>query len=206
MRMRKFAPRPATIISFVALVVALGGSAYAASKIDTNDIANNAVTAKQVENGSLKGKDFKDGGLKGKHLKDGKIGLAKLSDEAIDALTPRWLLVNENGEIEEQSGGFTVIDAYTTNDNVYIDAGSSLVDKGLTATVALQNKLEIDAAPGADPSFDGQISVARCQTAAVECAPEGAKNENAFVVSPRQDDGTVTGPNNRERFYVQITP
>jgi hypothetical protein len=206
MRMRKFTPRPATIISFVALLVALGGSAYAASKIDTNDIANNAVTAKQVQNNSLKGKDFKDGGLKGRDVKDGKLEVEDLSDDAVAALTPRWLLVNEAGEIEEQSGGFTIIDAYATNDNVYIDAGSSLEGKGLTATIALQNKLEIDAVPGADPSFDGQVSVARCQTAAVECAPEGAKNVNSFVVSPRRDDGTATGPNNRERFYVQITP
>ena len=99
-----------------------------------------------------------------------------------------------------------MIDGYQTNDNVYIDSGSSMVGHGITATVALQNKLDINNDGSPDPSFDGQVSVGRCQTTTVECAPAGAKNENAFVVSPRKDDGTATGPASRERVYVEITP
>ena len=197
---------PGTVIATIALVVAIGGTSYAATKIDTADIANNAITARQVENGSLKGKDFKEGGLKGSDIADGKITLADLNDSAIAALKPRWLLLDETGQIEEQSGGFTILDAYTTNNNVYIDAGSTLEGHGLTATIALQNKLDLDGDATADPSFNGQVSVARCQTAAVECAPANSKVPNAFVVSPRQDDGTATGPASRERVYVEITP
>ncbi len=206
MKVKRMIPRPAMIVAMLALVVALGGSAYAASKIDTGDIKNNAITARQVENGTLKGKDFKTGGLTTGDVRDGKLQLKDLSDSAIAQLRPRWLLLNEQGQIEEQSGGFTVIDGYQTNDNVYVDSGSSMVGHGITATVALQNKLELDGTPGSDPSFDGQVSVGRCQTTTVECAPPGAKNENAFVVSPRKDDGTATGPANRERVYVEITP
>lgn len=197
---------PATVIATISLVVAIGGTSYAATKIDTADIANNAITARQVENGSLKGKDFKEGGLKGTDIADGKITLADLNDAAVAALKPRWLLLNEAGAIEEQSGGFTVLDAYTTNDNVYIDAGTTLEGHGLSATVALQNKLDLGGNAGADPSFNGQVSIARCQTASVECAPANSKVPNAFVVSPRQDDGTATGPASRERVYVEITP
>ena len=206
--MRKFNPRftPATVIATIALVAAVGGTSYAATKIDTPDIANDAITARQVENNSLKGRDFKEGGLKGTDIADGKIGLQDLSDDAVAALKPRWLLLNEQGQIEEQSGGFTVLDAYATNNNVYIDAGSTLEGHGLTATVALQNKLDLDGTAGADPSFNGQVSIARCQTASVECAPANSKVPNAFVVSPRQDDGSATGPASRERVYVEITP
>ncbi|MDQ3102271.1 MAG: hypothetical protein M3Q53_00300 [Actinomycetota bacterium] len=206
MKARNLRITPATVIATIALVAAVGGTSYAASKIDTEDIANNAITARQVENDSLKGKDFKAGGLKGSDLADGKIGLKKLSDDAVAALQPRWLLLDEAGQIEEQSGGFTVLDAYVTNNNVYIDAGETLEGHGLTATIAIQNKLNLDAMAGADPSFNGQVSIARCQTAAVECAPANSKVANAFVVSPRQDDGTATGPGSRERVYVQITP
>ena len=197
---------PGTVIATISLVVAIGGTSYAATKVDTADIANNAITARQVENGSLKGKDFKEGGLKGSDIADGKITLADLNDSAIASLKPRWLLLDEAGQIEEQSGGFTVLDAYTTNNNVYIDAGSTLEGHGLTATIALQNKLDLGGTPAPDPSFNGQVSVARCQTAAVECAPANSKVPNAFVVSPRQDDGTATTPTSRERVYVQITP
>lgn len=206
MSFRQLLPRPAMIVAVVALIAALGGTAFAAAKIGTNDIENDAVTTRQILNDTLRGKDFKQGGLKSSDFGDGVIKRRDLSDAAIAALSPRWLLLDEQGQIEEQSGGFTVIDAYATNDNVYIDSGSSVVGHGITATVALQNKLDKNADGTSDPSFDGQVSVARCQTAAVECAPPGAKNENAFVVSPRKDDGTPTGPNNRERVYVEITP
>ena len=205
--MRKFIPKftPATVIATIALVAAVGGTSYAATKVDTADIANNAITARQVENGTLRGKDFKTGGLTTGDVRDGKLELKDLSDNAIAGLKTRWLLLNESGQIEEQSGGFTVIDGYQTNNNVYIDSGSSMVGHGLSATVALQNKLDIDNDGTPDPSFNGQVSVGRCQTTTVECAPAGAKTENAFVVSPRQDDGTVTNAATRERVYVEVT-
>lgn len=116
-------------------------------------------------------------------------------------LKTRWVLINEKGEIEEQSGGFKVVDAYATDDNVYIDAGSSLEGHALTATISPANK-------GATPTFGGEIAAARCQTAALDCAPAAAKSVNAFVVSPRNSDGkapagTATDP--RKRFYVTIS-
>ena len=95
-----------------------------------------------------------------------------------------------------------------TNQNVYIDSGASLVGHGLSATIAIQNKIDTNGEGAADPNFAGEVSVARCQTAAVECAPSGAKNVNAFVVSPRKSDGTVTEGtplNPRKRVYVEIT-
>lgn len=111
----------------------------------------------------------------------------------------RWLLVNEKGEIEAQSGGFKILDAYATNQNVYIDAGEPLADNGLTATIAIRNV--------EGSSANGEIATSRCQVdGVVNCQPESAKNTNAFVVSPRNSDGTVTAADSRKRFYVTITP
>jgi hypothetical protein len=124
------------------------------------------------------------------------------------ALKTRWVLVNEAGQIEEQSGGFTILDAYQTNQNVYVDSGASLAGKGLTATVAIQNKIDTSGDGTADANFGGEISVARCQTAAVECAPANAKTVNALVFSPRNSDGTATAGtagNPRKRVYIQIS-
>ena len=120
-------------------------------------------------------------------------------------LRTRWLLINEAGQIEEQSGGFAILDAYTTNANVYIDAGSPLTGKGLNASVALQNKIDQTADGTADPNFTGLVSVARCQTVAVECAPANAKNTSAFVIAPRNVDGSATTGTTRKRVYVTIT-
>jgi hypothetical protein len=204
MSLKNLLPKPAMVVAFVALIAAVGGSAYAAAKIDTEDIANNAVTARQVENDSLKGKDLKDDKLTGKQINEDKLEGVKV----------RWLLLNEQGQIEDQSGGFTVIDAYDTNANAYIDAGESLVGKGLTATIAVQNQIDVN---GGDPGVGntaGEVSVSRCQIPnVVECAPQGAKNENALVVSARESDGSAAatvspgdGPGtSTKRVYVTIT-
>jgi hypothetical protein len=63
--------RYANVTATMALVVALGGSAYAANTIRSSDIkngqvkqvdlANNAVTSAKVRNGALLSKDFKSG-------------------------------------------------------------------------------------------------------------------------------------------------
>jgi hypothetical protein len=61
--------RHATAIAFLALFVALGGGAYAASKLPKNSVGTaqlkkNAVTSAKVKNGSLKAADFAKGQLK----------------------------------------------------------------------------------------------------------------------------------------------
>lgn len=127
------------------------------------------------------------------------------TDKAVAAKS-RWALVNEKGEIEEQSGGFKVIDCYTTNDNCYLDTGATVTGRGVSATIAAQNQVDVDGTAGADPNFGGEISASRCQIAnVVECAPAGAKNANALVVSPRKSDGSATAAGARKRFYVEIT-
>ncbi len=97
MSFKRMLPRPAMIVAVVALIAALGGSAYAATKIGTDDIQNNAITARQVENGTLKGKDFKEGGLTSSDVRDGKLKLEDLSDATVKSLKPRWLLLERAG-------------------------------------------------------------------------------------------------------------
>jgi len=114
-----------------------------------------------------------------------------------DAAKTRFALVNGQGQIVEQSGGFTVA-SFNANDNVYLNAGSSLVNKGLQATISLQNQ--------GDLVNNGEIVVARCNTPAVTCAPAGTNNDNTLVVRASNSDGTVTTPATRKRFYVTVTP
>ena len=141
-----------------------------------------------------------------------RVDGAHLADIQTDAQTrangakTRWALIDEKGVIVEQSGGFKILDAYATNANVYIDSGEELADNGLGATISLQNLVDVDGAAGADPNFGGEVSVSRCQIPnVVECAPASAKNTKAFVVSPRNSDGTATTATTRKRVYVTIT-
>jgi len=166
------------------------------AKIDGKDIVKNSVTGKQVDEKTLKGVP------KAKLAKDAK----KLKGEKASAYKSRWLLIGGNGQIIEQSGGFTILDAYQTNQNVYIDAGESVEGHGLSATIAIVNKGDQYSPTGVtDTNFQGEVSVGRCQTAIIECAPANSKNANAFVVSPRNSDGSATGPNTRKAVYVELT-
>ena len=213
-------PSPSMAVALMALFVALGGTSYAVatgsidgreirnSTVRTQDLRNNDVRGKDVRSSTLGTTDIKDSSLLARDFRAGQLpaGPQGPKGDKGDALPTRWALVNEAGQIEEQSGGFTVLDAYVTNQNVYIDTGSPVSGHGLSATIAIQNKIDVDGADGdAEPNFAGEISVARCQTAAVECAPPAAKTTNAIVVSPRGSDGAATAALGRKRFYVQIT-
>ena len=56
-------PNASTLLSLVALFLALGGTTYAAAKIGGKDVRNNSLTGADVRNGSLTAKDFKAGAL-----------------------------------------------------------------------------------------------------------------------------------------------
>jgi hypothetical protein len=176
------------VIASIALFVALGGSSYAAIKI----------TGKDVRNGSLTGTDIKDRSLSSKDLKKGAVPAT------------RWFLLNEAGDIEDQSGGFTVVSKPNVNGqppanpNIYVDAGSSLVGTGLGATIAIQNKLDRDGNAMPDPAFNGQASVARCNTATVMCVPTGTNVDNVLVVRALADNATATSQT--RRVYVTVMP
>ena len=117
----------------------------------------------------------------------------------------RWFLLGGNGQILKQSGGFKIVDAYQTNNNAYIDTGASLDDHGITATLGIQNADNSTVRPAAQQQFGGEVSVAQCQTAETQCAPDGAKNGNALVVSPRNSDGSATADTNRKPVFVVVT-
>jgi len=131
---------------------------------------------------------------------------AKAAADGSNAAKTRWFLLDEKGAIVEQSGGFKVIDAYVTNQNAYIDSGEELADNGLGATISLQNLVDVDGAAGAEPNFQGEVSVSRCQIPnVVECVPAGSKNTKALVVSPRDSAGDATTATTRKRVYVTVT-
>ena len=220
--MRK--PSPSLIVSSVALLVALGGTGYAAGMIGSADIKDNTIKSKDVKDGGLKAVDFKAGQLPaGEQGPQGPAGAG------------RWLLVDRTGAIVAQSGGFSIRSAYDIVNNsgaavpagalgnVYIDANEPLDDNGIVVSIALQNQLDQNndtvlngRAPGPDanPEFSGEITATMCGIASVVgCAPTGANTVNTFVVSPRMSDGSLTqtgtgtaaDPNTHKRFYVIIT-
>lgn len=82
-RIRRAKPSPALVVSLVALFVALGSGAFAASKIGSEDIKAGAVKSKQIADDGVKSKDLRDGkAVKSRDVKD-----QTLTGEDIDEQT-----------------------------------------------------------------------------------------------------------------------
>jgi hypothetical protein len=69
---------PATIIAVIALLVALSGAGYAATKIGTAQLKNNAVTTAKIKNAAVNTPK----------LKNNAVSSAKLAGGAVRAADP----------------------------------------------------------------------------------------------------------------------
>ena len=72
----------ANVMATVAVFIALGGSSYAALRIDSGDIANNSVRGVDVRNRTLSDRDVKRNGLTGRSIRESRIGRVPHAREA----------------------------------------------------------------------------------------------------------------------------
>src|SRR5947208_14734975 len=107
--LKRFRPSPAMVIACLALLLALGGTGYAAIKLPRN-----SVTTVQVKDFSLLARDFKRGqvpagpvGPTGPAGPTGPQGPAGPAGPAGGAAL-KWALVRPDGGIVAQSGGITL--------------------------------------------------------------------------------------------------
>ena len=223
----------ANVMATMAVFIALGGTSYAAvmitgadvrdgsltgrdvrdSSLGASDVINNSLGTGEIRDGSLNGRDVRDsslgssdvidGSLLARDFRPGQLQPGPKGDQGPAGAASRFFLLDENGNIVEQSGGFTVVSKPGTtgqaanNPNVYISAGTSLMNKGLSATIA-------------GPALDGDAAVARCASStavtstAVSCVPTNTNNDNTLVVRALADNNTVGS--GARRVYVHVTP
>jgi hypothetical protein len=128
--------RPVHLLAFAALLLAVGGTAYAGAKIGSKDVRNE----------SLKGVDIKNASLGGNELARGAVGARELDDDADESIGVTVLqtaggeidTLNEDGvtDVSQQGAGnyeVTIADGY-----VGCNYGFTLLgDAAGTAPVAL---------------------------------------------------------------------
>lgn len=78
-------PSPSLVISILALFVALGGSAYAASKIGTKNIKNNAITAAKIKKNAITTAKIKNGAVTGQKVDEASLGPVPNATNAVNA-------------------------------------------------------------------------------------------------------------------------
>src|SRR5215218_4390096 len=94
-RIRRFVPSPAMVVAVAALVMSLGGSAYALV-ITGKSIKDGSVTNKDIRNHSLTGNDMRRGSVGGGAIKESSLGPVPAAFVAAGA--SRFAVVNANGQ------------------------------------------------------------------------------------------------------------
>jgi hypothetical protein len=100
-RVRRFLPSPAMVVALTALVMAMGGSAYALV-ITSGSIKNNTVRSADVRNGGLIGKDVRGDGLGGRSIKESTLGPVPLSFSSYGSA--RFAVVTADGLLARGRG------------------------------------------------------------------------------------------------------
>jgi hypothetical protein len=96
MRIRNHMTYANVMATIAVFGVVAGGGAYAASKIDTPDIANKAITAKKLDSEAVKTSKLRSGAVTSDKLADGAVETRNLSQSATLAMA--GVLVS-NGEV-----------------------------------------------------------------------------------------------------------
>jgi hypothetical protein len=143
---RRLLPSPAMVVAVTALVMSLGGSAYALV-ITGKQIRNGSITAKDVRNRSLTGTDIRRDRLGGGAIKESSLGAVPAS--VVTGGAGRYAVVNGGGQLAR---GRDVSSVARTGDGRYqVIFGGDVRNCVYSATVG-------DASAAAPPQ-NSQISV-----------------------------------------------
>src|SRR6266576_4783010 len=192
MNLRRLRPSPAMVIACFALLIALGGTGYAAVQA----LPRNSVTTVQVKDFSLLARDFKRGqlprGAQGLPGPAGGVGPAGPQGPAGPAGTAnmKWALVRPNGSVAAQSGGISV-GAHPSAGNYLVNLGSAATGKAVVATGAYNN----DAS-----DHRGETTAGPCGTGEDRTCPTGFNTTNYVFVQTRSNAGTPAD----HSFYLVV--
>ncbi len=212
MRIRPFRfrrPSPAMIVALVALVVALGGSAYAVTRISGTAIKPRSIPADRIRRNALTGTEINKARLgrvnEAKNATNSKFALrASAADSAANALNAgsarsadtlggsppsafqgriRWALIDAAGNVLDQSGGIATPALHSSTTYV-IDFGVDLSRKALLVTPNGPSPVTVSAAP-CGGSLPGAVS----------CSPAAVNDNNHARVTV----GAASAP-----FYIAV--
>jgi hypothetical protein len=93
---RRLLPSPAMVVAVVALIMSLGGSAYALV-VTGKQIRNNTVTGKDIRNRSLTGREFRRDKLGGRSIRESSLG--PVGTALVAHGGARYAVVNGSGQL-----------------------------------------------------------------------------------------------------------
>ena len=170
-------PSPALIIAVLALFLALGGVAYAAATIGSNEIIDGSIRNRDFKDGTLRGQESKRNGFGGGAIKESTLDasqldaadLGKVDNAAVADGIARHAVVSDAGAVVRGRGATS---ASKSGDGQYVVVFDADVKScAYFATLG-------DPAAGAPPA--GEIAVS-----------SAASNANAVLVVTRDSTGAT---------------
>lgn len=169
--MKSLIPTPSMAVAFLALIVALSGSAYAVSKVGTKQIKSNAVTTPKIKNGAVTSSKLKGSAVTSSRIKDGAVTSPEIGNGAVTSskiapgLVPKGAgVVDDIQEVTLTPLGYT---------DVIVQDLEARADQILTVSATVQTEL----VGGAEPSH----TFVRCRAVA-RFLQVPLRNTQGFVV------------------------
>jgi hypothetical protein len=174
--LKRLAPSPSLVIACLALLLVLGGTSFAASRLPRN-----SVTTVQVKNHSLLARDFKAG-----QLPRGPVGPVGPSG----ASSIKWALVRPDGGIAAQSGGITLA-AKPSAGTYILRIGSTVTGKPIIASAGYA---------GDSTGGRGETSAGPCGGGSQGRTCPTSNNTSTIFVQARNNSGALAD----HSFYVAV--
>jgi trimeric autotransporter adhesin len=149
-------PSSSIVISLLALFVALGGTAYASSKVGTADLRNRAVTTPKladtavtrgkladgavgrtkIANGAVTSAKIPDSAVKAEQIADGAVHLSRLADGSVDSskIVDGSVRAPDLGTITERENSATITPNAHSSVTVSCQPGEVVLGGGHTNT------------------------------------------------------------------------
>ena len=140
------------VVALIALVVALGGSAWAVTKVGTKQIRNGAVTAPKLRNGAVTSGKLGPGSVTGPKVAAGAIAESDLLDGSVTGDKIAQTTIKAANLKNSSVPGRAIQDGAVLNDQV--KAGSLAADRlSASAQLSLKGALAYGLVSRTTPSF-----------------------------------------------------
>lgn len=205
---------PSLILSILALFVAIGGTSYAAVKIN----------GKNIKAGTVAGKALKKNTLTGAQINESKLGVvpkaqsadsAGNANKANSATSAETATRADTAANADKVGGKTAAELASPAAYAYVDAGPSTISVPAewsfgfeSATVTRENSFTCIRGLGFQPRH-AQVTPYRVPAGTTNDIPNVVLSDNNFCdgreeVAVQMVDGGTGAPNDTQRYYIAL--
>ncbi len=193
----------ALLVAILALVVSAAGVGYAAGKVGTKQIKNNAVTAKKIKNGAVTGAKVAPNAVTGDKLAPNAVTGDKIPN---GSLTAAELVASEVEKLATLSNGGEGDCVWTSGSALLPGLGEPTFRKDQFGTVHLSGIAIVADGPGGDASCNGG-DPGQSSDATMFTLPAGYVPAHSMIVSSDGSVGIIiAGPLGLSDGGVTIAP